>query len=160
MPTSSAVSEIARLLPWVLLGSLLGAALLSYALSRVLMGPLEALAEVAETPRPTEDMPLVASDAPNEFVEVARRFRSPVRSLNEERERVEAQRDELPRMQESLVRASKLASVGRLAAGIAHEIGNPLAAVKGYLSLVKRDLPPNERKEIVERSGRELDRIH
>src|SRR5690606_26726531 len=39
----------------------------------------------------------------------------------------------LTEARDELVRAEKLASVGRLSAGIAHEIGNPLGAVLGYL---------------------------
>jgi PAS domain S-box-containing protein len=45
------------------------------------------------------------------------------------------------RMEEEMVRSSKLAAVGELASGVAHEINNPLASVAGYaeemLDLVK-----------------------
>ena len=46
---------------------------------------------------------------------------------------------ELRDTHETLVRSEKLATVGRLAAGVAHEIGNPLGAIVGYLDILKRE---------------------
>jgi two-component system NtrC family sensor kinase len=43
-----------------------------------------------------------------------------------------------------LTQAEKLASVGRLAAGIAHEINNPLTGVLTYASLLAKHLPPED----------------
>ncbi len=48
------------------------------------------------------------------------------------------QRDEeIKSNQDQLVESGKLAALGELAAGIAHEIGNPLAAISGYIQLLR-----------------------
>lgn len=62
-----------------------------------------------------------------------------------------------------LVRAEKLASVGRLAAGIAHEIGNPLGAINGYTHLL-HGAPPGSAQAAealtgLEREAGRIDRI-
>lgn len=64
--------------------------------------------------------------------------------------------------QAQLVRAEKLASVGRLAAGIAHEIGNPLGALNGYAHLLRSAAKEPDTREAangVEREASRIDRI-
>jgi signal transduction histidine kinase len=53
----------------------------------------------------------------------------------------------LKRLQEQLVQTEKLVSLGQLAAGAAHEINNPLAAILGFSDLLADDetLPPKAR---------------
>jgi two-component system, NtrC family, sensor kinase len=64
--------------------------------------------------------------------------------------------DHLLDAQSQLVRAEKLATVGRLAAGIAHEIGNPLGGASTYLEVLRRR---GAEPEVVGALRRELERI-
>ena len=68
---------------------------------------------------------------------------------------------ELKKAQEEIIRAEKLASVGRLSAGIAHEIGNPIGIVMGYLELLKQtDISESEKDEYIQRTENEIERIN
>jgi len=71
-------------------------------------------------------------------------------------ERLNRMTDSLLDAQGQLVRSEKLASVGRLAAGVAHEIGNPLGAVGTYVDVLRRR---GADPEVMTGLGRELERI-
>jgi signal transduction histidine kinase len=62
--------------------------------------------------------------SPDEFGALAGQFNAMTASLR--------------RHQEQLVQSEKLAGIGRLAAGVAHEINNPLAVILGYARLLRR----------------------
>lgn len=83
--------------------------------------------------------------------------------LNQLAESVNRMTERLLHEQAQLVRAEKLASVGRLAAGIAHEIGNPLGALNGYAHLLRGHAgssePALEAVAGVERETSRIDRI-
>jgi signal transduction histidine kinase len=71
-------------------------------------------------------------------------------------ERLNRMTDRLLDAQGQLVRSEKLASIGRLAAGIAHEIGNPLGAIGTYVEVLRRR---GADPEVVTGVTRELERI-
>ncbi len=56
---------------------------------------------------------------------------------------LKASREEIQRLhQTQMSRAEHFATLGELAAGLAHEIRNPLAGIAGVIEIVSRDLPP------------------
>jgi two-component system NtrC family sensor kinase len=56
--------------------------------------------------------------------------------------KVEERTRQLRDIQEHLIQSEKLASIGKLAAGIAHEINNPLGGILIYSHLILEDTPP------------------
>ena len=71
-------------------------------------------------------------------------------------ERLNHMTDRLLDAQSQLVRSEKLASIGRLAAGVAHEVGNPLGAIGTYVEVLRRR---GVDQEVTEGMARELDRL-
>ena len=71
-------------------------------------------------------------------------------------ERLNRMTDRLLDAQSQLVRSEKLASVGRLAAGVAHEVGNPLGAIGTYVEVLRRR---GSDQEVTAGIARELERM-
>jgi signal transduction histidine kinase len=68
--------------------------------------------------------------------------------------------EELRLAEEQLVRAGKLRALGELTAGLAHEIKNPLAALKGAVEIVGDEIKPESpRRKMVEILRTEIDRL-
>ena len=64
--------------------------------------------------------------------------------------RVEERTQQIREMQSVIIRSEKLASLGELAAGIAHELNNPLTGIVLHASIVEKnsELPPKLREEL------------
>ncbi|MBI5548197.1 MAG: HAMP domain-containing protein [Deltaproteobacteria bacterium] len=164
-PSPSGRSQVgALLIAYAILGGLFTFILGSALLNRVIARPLDRLAGAAERIGRLElDDPL-GGEAPT-LGRLGAAFERMANSLKAERQRVTVQIAELERLnrqlaeaRDSLVRTEKLATVGRLAAGVAHEVGNPLGAILGYLEIARSKAPP-ELADYFSRIDREVARI-
>ncbi len=64
-------------------------------------------------------------------------------------------------MEESIRRKDRLAAVGRVAAGLAHEIRNPLGAMRGAIQVMQSQIPPESTQaSLMEIILRESDRLN
>ena len=106
-----------------------------------------------------------------EVVELAVTFNRMARQLRADKQALEARLEELEQKtlalaaaRDQVVRGERLASVGRLAAGVAHEIGNPLSAILGLIELLRDasedEMPEETRREFLGRIQKETERIH
>ena len=137
-------------------------------LARIYFRPLKRLAKRAETYQDEDSLFFAVRKEDNEFSilssslnKMLDRIANDKRVLKETIGSLRAANVELKQAQNDVIRAEKLATVGRLTSGIAHEIGNPIGIVLGYLDLLKQtDLTPDEREDFIDRSEKEITRIN
>lgn len=91
---------------------------------------------------------------------MARRIEEDQQRLRDQIEEQTRLNRELHQAQQGLIRSEKLASVGRLAAGLAHEIGNPISAILGYVEMLQTEtVGADERLDALARVQSEVERI-
>lgn len=93
------------------------------------------------------------------FNEMADKIQEEVQKQEKHLTALERANRELKQTQREIIRVEKMASVGQLAAGIAHEIGNPLAAVLGYATILQKETSDPEASQYLEHIERETARI-
>jgi len=138
-----------------------------YRMVQLTINPINRLVKKAEEYR--DDNPLVfkAEREENEFGQLSRSLNRMMTRISDDKETlkqslssIESANIEIKKAQKEIIRAEKLASVGRLAAGIAHEIGNPIGIVFGYIGLLKEgSISQEERDDYISRAEAEISRI-
>jgi signal transduction histidine kinase len=144
------------------------ALLLGTGAATVLARPVRALAHAAERVSAGDFKTPLRSSAVREIDRVARVFDEMRRALAVRLDELEAanrelaeRQDRLRSLQAELMQRDRLAASGRLLAGLAHEIRNPIANVRNCLEVVRRRVQDDERgREFTEMAIDELLRMH
>jgi signal transduction histidine kinase len=132
-----------------------------FALTRLIVRPVDQLVHAADrVAGGARTLPVPTAGA-RELVDLATSVRSMAEKLISEEATLILKVEELTQTQAQLVRSERMASVGRLAAGVAHEIGNPIAALMGMQDLLLAgDAAPDAQRDFLVRMRRETERIH
>jgi signal transduction histidine kinase len=136
-------------------------------LSRIVVRPVRKLLHMTREYRGGDFLVPLEATSGSEIRQLSRSLSHMVQRLDENREALkehiaslEQANEELRKAQDEIIRSEKLASVGRLAAGIAHEIGNPVGIILGYLELsARRDTSEEERVEFLRRAEGEVTKV-
>jgi two-component system NtrC family sensor kinase len=150
--------------------SLIGVTLSTW-ISRRLAQPVRALAEGARRIAAGEHIEPIVVSTHDEIGLLADEFNTMNREVNslkntleqkvvERTTQLEERNQQLLATQKELAKAERLSGLGLLAAGVAHEINNPLAVIRGNAELLQDEIPaPSEEREEVEAIMVEVGRI-
>ncbi len=139
-----------------------------FSLTRLIVRPVESLARAAERVAEGARTMTVPSATASELADLGDSVKTMASRLIAEESKLRAKVDELTETTRNLtearaqvVRGERMASVGRLAAGLAHEVGNPIAAILGMQELLlDGGLDAETERDFVRRMKKETERIH
>jgi signal transduction histidine kinase len=137
-------------------------------LYRRLLKPIHRLVNTAEEFHDDGEFAFLPETKDGEFNQLSHTLNKMLTRINRDRARLQETIADLEdanlrlrKTQREMVRTEKLASVGRLSAGIAHEIGNPIGIVIGYLELLRHNqISDEQRNDFLARAEIEANRVN
>lgn len=146
------------LIIYIFLGSLLILFFGIYLLRRRIVRPIQTLiAHTQKIAGGNLNEKIIISGG-RELMELAESFNIMVEALNLKQRELAIKIKELEKTNKQLIearnevlQAEKLASIGRMASGIAHELGNPISAISGNIELLEKGIDEAKKKEVISR---------
>lgn len=125
------------------------------ALTRLVDQPLQQLVDVMGRAKHGDLTVRAPTRRRDEIGRLAQHFNDMIEKLETAKKEIEHYH------QQQLVRADRLATIGEMAAAIAHEIRNPLTGISGVLSVLGRDFPAEDpRREVIDQTHLLIDRLN
>lgn len=139
-----------------------------YLLSQTVVKPIHSVLRVTDKFEGDGQLPLDAQTNRSEIGQLYRSLNGMVKRLAENKQELkstiaslETANVKIRQTQDEIIKSEKLASVGRLSTGIAHEIGNPIGIILGYVELLKGEgLSEDEKRDFLNRVESEVARIN
>ena len=153
---------------YILLNILILSTVGFFRMMKLVVRPVEKLVAISDTYKEHDETVFVKEKEDNEFGKLSLALNRMVSRIETDRKQLRVSvtslkllNEQLTTSQKEMVRTEKLAVTGRLSAGLAHEIGNPLSIIQGYLELLENnDLAVKDRQQFCQRSIMELNRIN
>jgi len=125
--------RIIKSLGWISLGVGLAATLLVFLAAKILSDPIRHMIETIRAIKRGQTNRQMQVDSRDELGELATAFNRMTSVLQRNRE-----------LETSLAQQGKMASLGVLSSGVAHEINNPLGVILGYAAYLEKKLPEDD----------------
>jgi len=166
---STSISNVQKIfLGYLVVNVLIFATIGFTRLVHLVIRPIQRLARLADSRSDQTDTSFFPGEGLGEFTQLSLSLNRLLTRIDGDKQELRATVDslkkankELQRNRKEMLRTEKLASIGRLSAGLAHEIGNPLAIIQGYIELLAGNtLSQDDRVLFSKKAVQELSRIN